>query len=177
MIKDFLTHTGIAALAVLLFWLFIYLPDIKKAKEEYAGQIETVYIAGKDSATTRDTTISAEKPVVTKEDTSVNLITLASSLDTSIVLGKDTLNLQATVGITVNKDSLLSDHFDIVKDLIAKWFINLDHRDFTPIPDTVKVYYPKIVEKEIDIAWYRTDTFAYIVSGIIYLLSFLNQLL
>lgn len=170
-VLDILSYIGVAAVTALLYYLFFYQPDVKKAFENGKASIKPieVYIPGKDSIIYRDTSFTpAPKPVVIEKKDSI--ITAISSFDSSLVSGKDTIRVIATVRVDIKEGKTLN----LFEDVVAKWFMNIKHSNHISTLDTVKILYP--VDKPIEVEWYRTDTFAYIVSGTVYLLTLIAVL-
>lgn len=162
--KEVLTHIGAVAIAAALLYFFYFIPEIDKSYKKGLTDCEkdTVYLPGKDSTVYRDTSFHATKPVKVKVKDSV--ITAISSYDTTFVSGKDTLSITSTVIMK------LTEPYDVFNN-VAEWFSKVKHKDFVEAPDTIKIYETKEVPVLEEIEWYRTDTFAYIVCGTVYILT------
>ncbi len=134
----------IAAAIVVAFYFFVWKPtlesEFKRGLTQCEKDTDTLYLPGKDSIVYRDTSFSANKPVLVKDDDS--LLTLTTSFDTTFVSGKDTISNRAEVKIAVKKENGI---WDILKP-VADWIENYTHKDFVQQPDTIKIYFPKYVE-------------------------------
>jgi hypothetical protein len=109
------------ALLILLGYIFYLKSCIPQPEPEVIT--ETEYIQGRDSIIYEDRwyPLEIEKPVfIDKEDS-----TIKSSFDSTFVSGKDSISIKAEVRI---------------KDSIAKWFMDIKHRDAETIRvDTLKI--------------------------------------
>lgn len=148
--KDYLVGFSIAVIAALILFFFYIVPErdkmerkieasYQKGYDDCYNDIDTVFIPGDTVEVITEKKIFIEKPAIVEKKDSISLV--ASSVDTTIALNKHDIRVQATVGITCKENY----------DPIAEWFINLTHKDYDPLPDTVIVKVPKlinIVEKE-----------------------------
>ena len=155
---------GIGILLILALYFFWHKPELKKEYERGLAAclsgIDTVLVPGKDSIIYRDTSFHSTQPVTVYPSDS--LITLKSKFDSTFVSGKDTIDIKSSVGIELKRDSTLW------KETLAEWVTRIIHKDFTEAPDTIKIYVMEEKEVPAIMSWYRTDTFAYIISAIIY---------
>ena len=116
----------IGIVLILGLYFFKYEPDIKEAYQK--GLNERIYVQGKDSIIYKDTsfTVQTTKPV-TKPDLSDSILmedVRTSSLDTSMVSGKDTIKVHAEVSVYSS---------------VADWFMKIDHKNYETIRiDTIK---------------------------------------
>lgn len=132
--------TGILGGILLLaaFYFFEYKPSIKNARIEgyraglieYESNTDTLIIHGKDSIVYRDRFITIEKPV----KDSIGLLT--SSFDSTLVSGKDTISTKTIVSINPSTSR-------------ANWNFEIKHKDYAQLPDTIKIYTPKYIDKVI----------------------------
>jgi hypothetical protein len=177
-VKQIAIGFGVGILLILGLYLFIYLPDTKDAynrgKAECERDIDTVRIPGKPEIVYRDTTIiNMISPVEVTETDSGN-INLYSSIDTSIVSGKDTISIQVTNSQELNLSELIESEQGKIKGILAKWFMKVEHKDYVSPTDTIKIFTPKYVtEVKVETNWLIT-TIAYVaglVSAIIIFFS------
>ena len=145
---------GIIIIAFLYF--FYHVPEVKKAYNnglaQCARDTDTIIVHAPPFIEYRDTSFHAQKPLQTHTDSSGE--TLSTEFDTLYVSGKDTINVRAKVSIF---------------DKVADWFVDIKHRDFMQLPDTIKIYTPKYITKvETETNW--------LISGIMYVLGLLSAI-
>lgn len=160
--KNYLVGFSIAVIAAVAIFFFYIVPEKKRVAEriEAAYQkgyddcykdIDTVFLPSEPKIIIQEKEVFIEKPAeIVKIEDSIKVI--ASSVDTTVQLSKHDIRVEATVGITCEKGL----------DPIAEWFINLTHKDYDPLPDTILVKVPKLV-KEIE---YETNWFYIFLSFI-----------
>lgn len=158
--KSYLVGFSIAVIAAIALYFFYIVPERGRIQEKidaayYKGYedcylgIDTVFLPSEPEIIIRDTTIFVEKPAkVVKQSDSVYYT--ASSIDTSIISGKDEINLKATVGMELN----INKHYGNTLQPISNWFIDIVHKELECIPDTVILKVPKIIERtEVETNW------------------------
>ena len=153
--KDIAIGFSIGIVLTLALYFLVYVPDVdkayKKGLDECYKETDTVIIKSDPVIEYRDTSFTSREPVeVEDKDTSLTLI---SSMDTTYQSGMDSIYLQVTGIYHIKKDSSGWN----TQNIIADWFSRIVHRDYTPIPDTVKIYTPKYIEKvEVKNNWLIT---------------------
>jgi hypothetical protein len=160
----------IGLIAVLYFLWFK--PALKDEYEKGLAQCEadtdTLYLPGEDSVAYRDTSFFNYELVQVKDTDS--LLMLESSFDTSFVSGKDTITNKSNVVINVKKNL---DGWNI-KNLAAKWLSAFTHKDFTPLPDTIKTYYPKYITTLKEVINWTYVTIAFVAGVFLSVIIFLT---
>lgn len=142
--KDGALGFGMGLLFILGLYFFYFLPEKNKAFDE--GYKKGLELCEAETDTSppvieyRDTSFSSKQPVEVEEsDTSLTLIT---SDDTSFISGKDSLKIQSTVVINLEKKNGKWN----AEIPAADWFHRIEHRDYEIQPDTIIIKQPKFVE-------------------------------
>lgn len=161
---------GIGICLILALYFFYHLPALNKEHERglnecLAGR-DTVEIPGKDSIIYRDTSFTHAAPVIIEKKDSI--ITVKSKFDSSFVSGKDSISFKSAVEIKIHSDSIKNQDGSI-PGVIAKWLMEIRHKDWAASPDTIKIikYKDKFIERSVE--WYASAGFAWIISGIAYI--------
>lgn len=137
---------GLGLMLLLGLYFFVYRPDIKKAHDEGLRECQqdtdTLFLPGKDKIVYRDKIISKPSaPIQVKLNDSLAVV--STIFDSSWVSGKDSLHANAQATIKIKRENG-GWKFD---DAVADWLMNIEHKDFTQIPDTIKITYP--IYKEV----------------------------
>jgi hypothetical protein len=170
--KEYLVGFSIAIIAAVAIYFFYVVPETKrvhekieeayqKGFEDCSSGVDTVFIPGQPILVYRDTTVYIERPAeVLQKDTA---ITVASSIDTTFISGKDSLRVKASVGIDVNLANFNS---------AANWFMQLEHKDYENT-DTLIMKVPKLIKTvEYETNWFYV-ALAFLTGSITMLLSFI----
>ena len=146
--KNYLVGFSIAVIAAALFYFFYLLPlEKKKYLEGFndaVKEIDTVFVPSEPIIEYREKQIYVEKPVIVEKTDTV--IMRATSIDTTFISGKDEIKVSATVGMSFDLRTLANK---------AMWFMNIEHKDFVQLPDTMIVTVPKLItEVEYETNWF-----------------------
>lgn len=148
---------AIGTITYLLIYFFYIVPDLKETIDELypdasVGIVDTV-IKTIPVIKYRDTSLTSREEVGVNENASSGLTTFVTSFDSTIVSGKDTLEIVPTVKIEFS-DSMSNDFY---RSITAEWFVRLIHKDYQQIPDTIKIRYPEYIDRvEKEINWMVT---------------------
>lgn len=148
--KDYLVGFSIAVIAAIILFFFYIVPQQKLVEQKiddsynagYAAcfeDIDTVFIPGEPVIIEREIEVFIEKPAeVTEENDSI--LHIAASIDTAIYSREDSIGIQATIELEINKNEIISDP-------LIEWFLNIKHKHLEQQPDTIKIKVPKLVTK------------------------------
>jgi len=175
-LQSLLIACAIFLLILTGLYFFVYKPVTatlyKKGYDAAVNNIkhDTTFIPGTPYTVYVDTSFHSikESPVI--QDSSGNSLRFFSLFDTTIVskdsLGKvkDSLAINTLVDIKINKDSISN----LFKKAMVDWLVNIQHKSYEQKPDTIKIN--NVIKLLADtIPFYRTDVFAYVVSGITFI--------
>ena len=168
--KNGLIGFGIGALLLIGFYLFIHIPEkeesYKRGLEQCQKDTDTVVVHGKPTIEYRDTSFASVEPVESLETDS--LLTFNTSFDTTTVSGKDTIGVKAETKIEIKKEN---GFWNLVTPL-AFWDVEIVHKDFEQLPDTVKIYTPKYIETVVEKINWKANLFSFGAGIIVAILIF-----
>jgi len=169
--KTVFITAGVVLVAVAAFYIFYIIPYLNRVEKDiqnayYRGKSEsltdTVYIKGETKYIERIKKIYLKGKIsdVIKDEKDYHIV---SSADSTVISGKDTIKTQAT--ISIQWDAVL----DTIKN--TQWFFKINHKDYTVMPDTIKIKIPKYIEIVKKEANWLYIFISFIAGGIMFLLT------
>ena len=169
-LKNVLVGFGFGVLLLIGFYLFIHIPEkeesYKRGLEQCQKDTDTVVVHGKPTIEYRDTSFASIESVESFETDT--LLTLNTSFDTTTVSGKDTIGIKTNTRVEVKKEGGTWD----LSNPLAFWELEIEHKDFEQLPDTIKIYTPKYIETVIEEIDWKANMFSFIGGIILTILTF-----